>query len=509
MSKQVPYSRRNLDLRAAEYYASIRKPEREWETIADLRPQLEEFSHRVYAKDYENAFTLSMLIDADYLYAWGYADRLVELRMALLSHLPAALSVTNLGRLGEAYRALEQFDQAIAVYQQAIQIAQEIQDHRGAGLWWGSLGSAYRDQGRFEEAVAKYKVAMGIFQSLEEPSLEDRANMGVQWGRLGLAYDYLEQIELSLTSYEEALRIAREVSDRKREGIWLGNIGNAYRDLGKIDQAVAYYEQALKVISLSKYDWVRAVRLGNLGSAYCSLGRYEQAIECHQAALEIARKLEHRRGQAARLASLGHAYFAQGQVAHARQAYQEALKIARAIGFRRGEGHYLVGLCRVLLMSEDIDLAYQSCEQALALQIRGLGSQTLLVWGMILLRYHDVNSEETFVKAANLCQLALNKTSGLYRERYALATALVGQPVCNPHWIDPAQRSVLLIPALAEYRRALDITAAPGIVRDVLRDLELIRAAGIEGLEPVFALLEEALNRDTPLAEDAPALITV
>ena len=33
----------------------------------------------------------------------------------------------------------------------------------------------------------------------------------------------------------------------------------------------------------------------------------------------------------------------------------------------------------------------------------------------------------------------------------------------------------------------------PSVVQDVLRDLELIRAAGIEGLEPVFELLEEVL----------------
>lgn len=60
-----------------------------------------------------------------------------------------------------------------------------------------------------------------------------------------------------------------------------------------------------------------------------------------------------------------------------------------------------------------------------------------------------------------------------------------------------------------EYRRALVITSAAGIVREALLDLELIRAAGIEGLEPVFALLEGALNANTPFTEDAPDLITV
>jgi hypothetical protein len=48
----------------------------------------------------------------------------------------------------------------------------------------------------------------------------------------------------------------------------------------------------------------------------------------------------------------------------------------------------------------------------------------------------------------------------------------------------------LLAPALEEYRRALENCAAPGVVRDALRDLELIRTAGTEGLEPAFELLQ-------------------
>ena len=49
-------------------------------------------------------------------------------------------------------------------------------------------------------------------------------------------------------------------------------------------------------------------------------------------------------------------------------------------------------------------------------------------------------------------------------------------------------------PAQAEYHRALENCSAPGVVQDTIRDLELIRAAGIAGLEPVFDLLESALE---------------
>jgi len=52
------------------------------------------------------------------------------------------------------------------------------------------------------------------------------------------------------------------------------------------------------------------------------------------------------------------------------------------------------------------------------------------------------------------------------------------------------ERAELLALAMAEYRWALENYFAGGVVQDALRDLELIQAAGIEGLEPVFELLQ-------------------
>ena len=52
----------------------------------------------------------------------------------------------------------------------------------------------------------------------------------------------------------------------------------------------------------------------------------------------------------------------------------------------------------------------------------------------------------------------------------------------------------------------LEITAAPGVVQDAIRNLELIQAAGIEGLEPVFELLENA-EYEPDLPEDLPDIL--
>jgi hypothetical protein len=87
----------------------------------------------------------------------------------------------------------------------------------------------------------------------------------------------------------------------------------------------------------------------------------------------------------------------------------------------------------------------------------------------------------------------LDKTAGSYEPRYALAAALVGQAVCDSCWPEEEKRAKLLAPSLMEYRRALEITTATGVVQDALHDLEMIRIVGIKGLEPAFELLESAL----------------
>jgi len=83
---------------------------------------------------------------------------------------------------------------------------------------------------------------------------------------------------------------------------------------------------------------------------------------------------------------------------------------------------------------------------------------------------------------------------------------LVGQSVCDPRWSEESKRPNLLAPVLKEYHRALEITAAPGVVQDAIRNLELIQAAGIEGLEPVFELLENA-EYEPDLPEDLPDIL--
>lgn len=179
-----------------------------------------------------------------------------------------------------------------------------------------------------------------------------------------------------------------------------------------------------------------------------------------------------------------------GQVERAIEFYERALAITREIGDRSGESYAFLGLGKALLTTGEFPKARQHCQEARDLGVPETSHLAALVLGTVLLHQCDPAAGETFVDTAVRCRARLDKTAGLYEPRYALAAALIGQAVCDPRWAEEGERAELLAPALAEYQRALEICATPGVVRDVLRDLEMIQAAGIKGMEPAFELLE-------------------
>jgi len=118
--------------------------------------------------------------------------------------------------------------------------------------------------------------------------------------------------------------------------------------------------------------------------------------------------------------------------------------------------------------------------------------QAALTLGIVLLHQHEMTAENVFADAIVHCQVLIDKTQNLYKPWYVLATARVGNTVCDSCWVEKNMRIELLTPALTEFQHALEITSAPGIVQDTICDLKLIQAAGIEGLEPIFELLQSA-----------------
>ena len=360
---------------ACQYYLSLTLPEKRIKK-EDVQSLIEACHHACTAGDYDMAahiiFDNKLHEDLD---RWGNYTTIVELYEKLLpERFDDEPKITNiqthgaiLGNLGNAYSDLGQVERAIEYYEQALAIAREIGDRRGEGADLGNLGTAYLTLGQVERAIEYYEQALVIAREIG-----DRRNEGIWLGNLGIAYRSLGQVERAIEYHEQALAISREIGDRRGEGTDLGNLGLAYHALGQVERAIEYYEQALTIAREIKDRSNKGNWLGSLGLAYSDLGQVERAFEYYERALAIHREIGDRRNEGIWLGNLGDAYDVQGQVERAIEYHEQALAISREIGDRRGEGTWLnnLGVTFKDLKKYDVALACYLLARKIRIEIR-------------------------------------------------------------------------------------------------------------------------------------------
>jgi tetratricopeptide (TPR) repeat protein len=395
----------------------------------------------------------------------------------------------QLSQLGMTHHALGLVDQAIALYQEALAITQELGDRRWEWHDLADLGRAYQTLGQGEQAIQFYEQALSICQEI-----------GDRWGEtknlfnLGCVYRIQGRLARSIELYQESLASARMTGHRRGEGRTLGYLGLVHRSQGQMEWATEALDEALAITHDIGDSQNECFWLSNLGLVCYLVGQVERAMEYFEKAYALATEIGDRLQEGIALGFSGRASLLVGQVERARSCLEESLAVARETGYRRGEGYRLLDLCRLSLIAGELSEAREYCSDALALNMPGTVHMASLLSGIVGLHECTSTAEEAFANAAARCQVVLRETPDLYEARYTLAAALVGRAVRDPQWAVESRRSELLGLALEEYRKALENCAAPGVIGEAIRDLDLVQAAGIGNLELVVSLLSSNRN---------------
>ena len=134
------------------------------------------------------------------------------------------------------------YRQSTILLQQAADAAGQAGNKQNQGAHLGNLGNAYRNLGQYQQAIDYHTQALAIRREIG-----DKRGEANDLGNLGIAYSSLGQTEQAIDYYSQALKITREIGDRLNESIWLNNFGVVYVNLEDYDKAIAYYEQALVI----------------------------------------------------------------------------------------------------------------------------------------------------------------------------------------------------------------------------------------------------------------------
>jgi tetratricopeptide (TPR) repeat protein len=143
--------------------------------------------------------------------------------------------------LGDQLRRLERYDQALAAFEAAHEIAPE-------DVWfYVGRGKVYAEQGLGEQAIADFEQA--VDQAPENPEA---------WFLLGrYLWEFRQDVESAVAALEKALEL--------HPNAWYATVlGNVHREAGNLDAAVMAYNVAVRLPGSTAYTWVM---LGNAQGA--------------------------------------------------------------------------------------------------------------------------------------------------------------------------------------------------------------------------------------------------
>lgn len=215
---------------------------------------------------------------------------------------------------------------------EALQVAQKIQNVSQKNLALRGIVSAYKEAGQLELAL---QVAKRITESsqLDAPSLDD--NISLKDNALSeIARAYVKTGQL-----EQALQVVEIMGKGFRVGTLL-DIAEKYRVAGQlaraasvIDRAVAAYRTMAKPnLSAPMATYFKFLVLSRFTSQYATVGRKEQAVELSSEIFEVAKMLPQQNYMTLTvLSSTAELYASVGQRDKAAEVLSHSLRTAKNI----------------------------------------------------------------------------------------------------------------------------------------------------------------------------------
>ncbi len=235
-------------------------------------------------------------------------EKAIELQEPLGKKIELATSLNNLALL---YESMGQYDRALPLYEDALEIRKsELGDrHPDTAASLNNLALLYYSMGQYDRALPLYEDALEICKS----ELGDRhPSTATSLNNLAGLYSSMGQYDRALPLFEDAVDILEEVLGSEHPNTKAGqenlrslrekmddeqadtatsmnDLANLYYSMGKYEQALPLYEQVLgiKQIELGDHHSDTAMSLNDLANLHYSMGKYDKALPLYEQAVDI------------------------------------------------------------------------------------------------------------------------------------------------------------------------------------------------------------------------------
>lgn len=222
---------------------------------------------------------------------------------------------------------LSEFDQALAILVDAVDIFLKYNDMSGYARVLNTRGAIYSEKGHRIKALEDFFSAL---RHLED--IDSIARTGAILNNIAMIYQWQEDYESAENFHLRSLAVREEYEDEAGIAFSLNNLGVISQNRGQFDEALAFFQQSLAIRqALNDSRGIASVNR-NIGSLHFELNQYEKAIEYYRLARYMYESAEDPSGIVQSDHFLGRVYLAAGELEQAKHYLEQSLELAERIG---------------------------------------------------------------------------------------------------------------------------------------------------------------------------------
>jgi tetratricopeptide (TPR) repeat protein len=230
--------------------------------------------------------------------------------------------------LASVYQALGEYDSSLFYANQALSVAQALEESTLSGMIYTDIGTTYYYMGKCSDALDYYEQARGILQGDD-----DKLQLAKLYNNMASTYKQISYYEKATNFFLESARLKEQLADSDGLAATYNNLGLVYFDWDNNDMTSLFLKKAISINLKRNNKKYLATNYTALGDLFVDLKQSDSAIFYYKKSLGLKKELGNKYGIVISLHCLGDVYADMLlNESLAIQYYQQALDLANSIG---------------------------------------------------------------------------------------------------------------------------------------------------------------------------------
>lgn len=265
-------------------------------------------------------------------------------------------------KIGNLYYSLGDWSPAITHFTEALKTCKTLGNRSCEAETYLYLGHTERLRGNYHKAEEMYEKALPIFEELED-------HTGLAGGQRGLGYVHWRKGENddAVEHYKESIGHSMKTGDKHGMAKTHIELGNVYNNWGDHEKAMEYYMKSIPHLEeVGDYNEL-ARAYNNMGDSYLRTHDYEKALESFEKCKVASEKIGNKNFVAWALFNSAEALAYMGDYDKAEEFCNRAMKICEELDDKIGMNGVFKNLGIIYRFKEDWDKAIDNFNKSIVI----------------------------------------------------------------------------------------------------------------------------------------------